>query len=94
MRRRKRKNLKSNLGKVVTGLLIGSVVGATIGWLTAPTTGEEMRRRISGEVKGVRAKARTAKGNVESRVHELIEEVSKDTVRKPVPRGKKVAVGG
>ena len=91
MRRRERKNLKNNAGKVVTGLLIGSVIGATVGWLTAPTTGEEMRRRLKGEVKGVRETARTAKGNVESRARELIEDVSEnvDAVNKPVTRRKK-----
>jgi gas vesicle protein len=93
MRRRERKNHKSNAGKVVTGLLIGSVVGATIGWLTAPASGEEMRRRIKGEVNGVRKKVRTARGNIESRARELAEEVNEevDKVRKPATRRKKAA---
>lgn len=92
MRRRERNNHhKSNTGKVVTGLLIGGVVGATIGWLTAPASGEEMRHRIKGEVKGVREKARTARGNIESKARELAEEVNENVnlVKKPVPRRKK-----
>jgi gas vesicle protein len=93
MRRRERKNHKNSAGKVVTGLLIGSVVGATIGWLTAPASGEETRRRIKGEVKSVREKAKTARGNVESRARELAKEVNEkaDQVKKPVTRRKKAA---
>jgi gas vesicle protein len=93
MRRRERKNHKNNAGKVVTGLLIGSVVGATIGWLTAPASGEEMRRRIKGEVKGVREKAKTARGNVESKARKLAKEVNENVkqVKKPVNRRKKAA---
>jgi gas vesicle protein len=93
MRRRERKNHKNNTGKVVTGLLIGSVVGATIGWLTAPASGEEMRRRIKGEVKGVREKAKTARGNVESKARKLAKEVNENVkqVKKPVNRRKKAA---
>ena len=59
-------------GKVLTGLLLGSVVGATVGWLSAPASGEETRRRIRGEVMGVRERAKSAARNVESTVRELI----------------------
>jgi gas vesicle protein len=93
MRRKERKNHKNNVGKVVTGLLIGSMVGATIGWLTAPASGEEMRRGIKGEVKGVREKAKAAKGNVESKARKLAKEVNDNVkqVKKPVNRRKKAA---
>jgi len=79
---RKKDNInrsRRSAGKVITGVLLGSVVGATVGWLTAPTSGEELRRRIKGEVKGVQAKARTAAGNIESRARELAEE-AKDNI--------------
>ena len=76
MRRKSRKNFrKAGTGKFVTGILIGGVVGATVGWLTAPATGEETRRRLRGEVMSVRERARTAVGNVESQARELTEEL-------------------
>ncbi len=77
---------KKNVGKVVTGVLIGSVVGATIGWLTAPASGAETRRRLTGRGSGgqrseregasraVWEKVKTSEGNVESVVRELEEE--------------------
>jgi gas vesicle protein len=87
MRRKSHKNhSKTGAGKVVTGIVIGSVVGATVGWLTAPASGAEMRRKLRGEVMDAREKAKTAAGNIESQVRELAEDVShqaddvKDTV--------------
>ncbi len=44
----KKTNHKKSFGKVVTGMLLGSVVGATVGWLSAPITGRELRRKIAG----------------------------------------------
>jgi gas vesicle protein len=76
MKRKSHKNHKqASAGKVVTGILIGGVVGATVGWLTAPASGEETRRRLKGEVKGYREKAKTAAGNIESQARELVEDV-------------------
>ena len=76
MRRQSRKkNRKAGNEKLVTGILVGGLVGATVGWLTAPAAGAEIRRRIRGEVMSARDKAKTAAGNVESRVRELAEEV-------------------
>jgi len=66
---------KRGAGKVVTGLLIGSVVGATVGWLTAPASGEEMRRRLKGDLNSVRERAKTAEGNIESQARELADQV-------------------
>jgi gas vesicle protein len=66
------------VGKVVTGMLIGSVVGATVGWLTAPVAGQELRRRITGDIQSAREKAKTAEGNVESVARELAEEVNEN----------------
>lgn len=67
---------KTSAGKVVTGILLGGVVGATVGWLTAPASGEETRRRIMGDIKSAREKIKTSEGNVESQARELAEEVS------------------
>jgi gas vesicle protein len=66
---------KKSIGKVVTGMLIGSVLGATVGWLTAPLSGQEIRRRIadagSEGYRSIREKVKTAEGNVESRARDL-----------------------
>ena len=45
------RNRKTSAGKIITAALVGSAVGATVGLLMAPTTGEELRHRIkqSGE---------------------------------------------
>jgi len=78
MRRKSRKISKHRTGKLITGILVGGVVGATVGWLTAPTAGTEMRRRLTGEAmdaRGAHERAKTATGNVESRARELAEEV-------------------
>jgi gas vesicle protein len=75
MRRNALKNgKKSSAGKVITGMLVGSVVGATVGWLTAPASGEETRRRIRGDLMGVREKAKRGLENVESKSRELAAE--------------------
>ena len=77
MRRKRLRNLKrTGVGKVVTGVLIGGVVGATMGWLTAPASGAEMRRRLRGEAMDVRKRAKTVIGNVERRARHLAPEVS------------------
>jgi gas vesicle protein len=86
-------NNKRNVAKVVTGILVGGVVGATVGLLMAPTSGQEIRRRIAGDRKAIRAKLKNAEGNVESRVRELAEAANEDAVhvKKTVTRRKKVA---
>lgn len=71
-----KQNRKAGTVKLVTGILVGGVVGATVGWLTAPAAGAETRRRLTGEMMSARDKAKTAAGNLESRVREVAEEVS------------------
>jgi gas vesicle protein len=78
MRIKRHKYSRKSAGKVITGILVGGVVGATVGWLTAPAAGAEMRRRLRGDAMSARdahERAKTAKGNVESQVRELAEEV-------------------
>ena len=53
-------------GKLVKGLLLGSVVGAAVGWLT-------------GERNSIRQKLKTAEDNIESQARELAEEGNRDT---------------
>lgn len=93
MKRKVRKNhTKGSTGKVVTGMLVGSVIGATVGLLMAPTSGEETRRKIKGETMEAQQKLKKAAGNVESRARELAEEVSEniDNIKGSVTRRKKV----
>lgn len=75
MRRKAHKShSKSRAGKVITGLLLGSALGATVGWLTAPASGEETRRRLMGDIAGVREKAKSAMETIESKARELAAE--------------------
>jgi len=77
---------KASVGKVVTGILVGGAVGATVGWLTTPASGEEIRRRFHGNTMSARERAETAARNIESRARDLAETVSNDnveTIRKP-----------
>jgi gas vesicle protein len=71
---------KSSAGKLVTGILLGGVVGATVGWLTSPGSGEEIRRRLTGDITSAREKIKTSEGNVESQARELAEDVSSTSV--------------
>ena len=71
-----KQNRKTGTVKLVTGILVGGVVGATVGWLTAPAAGSETWRRLRGEMMSARDKAKTAGQNVESRVGEIIEDTS------------------
>jgi len=97
MRRKSHKDYqKAAVGKVVTGILVGGVVGATVGWLTAPASGAETRRRLRGEAMNARERAKTAVGNIESQARSLAEEVGyqaedrKDTIttrRRKTPSG-------
>jgi hypothetical protein len=70
-----KRNRKAGTATLVQGILVGGVVGATLGWLTAPAAGAETRRRLRGKAISARERAKTATGNVESRVRELVEEV-------------------
>ena len=92
----KRFGRKSHVGKVIAAALIGSVVGATVGLLMAPTSGREMRRRIGGSVVEARERTKAAAGNIESKTRELAEEVKEDlnTAAGSVSRRRKVAPAG
>lgn len=79
MRRKSQKeNTKVSTGKLITGVLAGGVIGATLGWLTAPAAGAETRRQFRSHVMNAQDRMKTAAGNIESRARELAEEVSND----------------
>lgn len=79
-------NGRGGIGQVVTGLVVGGVVGATVGLLMAPASGEETRRKITGEVKGVQVKAKDAVEHVEDRGREMISDArdSMENVRENI----------
>ena len=66
---------KAGAGKIFTGMLLGSVFGATVALLMAPASGEELRRRITGETSNLREKIKTSRGNLESQVRDLAQGV-------------------
>lgn len=84
---------KRSAGKVIAAALVGSLVGATVGLLMAPTSGQEMRQRIRGRAMDARERAKIAAGNIESKARELAEEVKEDinTAAGSVSRRRKVA---
>lgn len=68
MRRKLLRNRrKTSAGKIVTGILLGGVVAATVRWLIESSSGEASRRRLNEKIK-------TSEGNVESQARELVEE--------------------
>ena len=71
-----RKNRKrQSLAKILIGLAVGSLIGATVGMLMSPYSGQEIRRRLTGRVKRVQEQAKTAVGNVGSQARELADQV-------------------
>jgi gas vesicle protein len=77
-RKHLRNHKKTSAGKLVAGILMGGVVGATVGWLTAPASGTETRRRLVGDMESAEQKIKTSEGNTESRVRELVEAVGEN----------------
>jgi len=80
-----KKTKKAGVGKVITGLAVGSVVGATVGLLLAPASGEETISNIKSQAKGIQKKAIKAVGNIEDKArglgrkaNTLAKDVSKD----------------
>jgi gas vesicle protein len=66
-----KKTKKAGVGKVITGLAVGSVVGATVGLLLAPASGEETISNIKSQAKGIQKKAIKAVGNIEDKARGL-----------------------
>ena len=81
----RKRTKKVGVGKVITGVAVGSVVGATVGLLLAPASGEETLSNIKSRAKGIQKKAVKAVGNVEEKArglskkaHTLAKDVSTD----------------
>ena len=74
------KTKKTRVGKVVTGIVLGGMIGAALGWLTAPASGEETRRRLMGDIKNAREKIEASEENIESQAREIAEEVSNPAI--------------
>jgi len=80
-----KKTKKAGVGKVITGLAVGSVVGVAVGLLLAPASGEETISNIKSQAKGIQKKAIKAVGNIEDKArglgrkaNTLAKDVSKD----------------
>lgn len=72
---------KAGVGKVVAGVLVGGVVGATLGWLTAPASGEAIGHPFKRDKVPAQEKAKSAKRNLESRFRDLAEEAGEPVAR-------------
>ena len=73
------------MGRVFTGLLIGGLIGAAVGFLMAPVTGKELRRTIREEFEGAQDRARSmmeeagVKGReMQERGREVVEGIRED----------------
>ena len=64
-----KKTKKSGVGKVITGLAVGSVVGATVGLLLAPPP-EKNYREDQEQAKGIQKKPKGC-WNIEDKAHGL-----------------------
>ena len=81
----RKRTKKIGVGKFITGVAVGSVVGATVGLLLAPASGEETISNIKSQAKGIQKKAVKAVGNIEDKArglgkkaNTLAKDVSKD----------------
>lgn len=55
------------MGRVFTGLLIGGLIGAAVGFLMAPVSGQELRRTIREEFEEAQERARSLVGEAEAK---------------------------
>lgn len=60
-----------NMGRVFAGLLIGGLVGAAVGFLMAPVTGEELRRTIREEFDEAQERARSLVDEAEAKGRQM-----------------------
>lgn len=64
-------NNGGGVGRVFAGVLIGGLIGAAIGFLMAPVSGEELRRTIREELEEAQNRARSMMGDAQEKGREL-----------------------
>jgi gas vesicle protein len=70
-------DLRSNNSAII-GFLVGSIVGAGVALLLAPTTGEETRRRIGDTARRVGGDAKNRIDDIKVRLARTTEDVKSD----------------
>jgi|PlaIllAssembly_1097288.scaffolds.fasta_scaffold21366_4 gas vesicle protein len=63
---------------LLTGIAIGSAIGATVTLLMAPASGEETRYKIKSGVEEAQRKAMTAVDEVQTKTRSLVDNVRED----------------
>lgn len=64
-------NNGGSIGRVFTGLLIGGLIGAAVGFLMAPVSGEELRRTIREEFEDAQERARSMMEGAQEKGREM-----------------------
>ena len=62
-------------GKFLGGFLIGGAVGALVGLLLAPQSGEETREMLGDKAKDIKQKAEGTVKEIQSRADEIVEDL-------------------
>lgn len=68
--------IKRNAGTMVASLLVGGVIGAAVGILMAPMSGEKTRRMIKNRVDDIQTKGQMAFKDAQGKVLDLVSDVS------------------
>ena len=66
-----------SIGKFVTGFVIGGAIGAVVGILLAPQSGEETREAIGENAKLAYKKAQDAVKDIQNKTDDALEEMQK-----------------
>ena len=64
-------NYAANVGRIFTSALIGGLIGAAVGFLMAPVSGEELRRTIREEFEEAQERAKSLVGEAEAKGREM-----------------------
>ena len=75
------KRVKRTAKLTTTALVIGGLIGTTIGLLTAPKKGKELRGDLEREGERLWKKLQMTKKDVEKIVHKVFDEVTPETLR-------------
>ena len=72
---------RMSTGRLLTGILLGGAVAATVAWLNSPATEGMPRSLFKTNTEKARDRFKTAENNIESQVRDLIEDVSDEPAR-------------